>query len=133
MTSEFGVRHRETVRHARKDHVCCECRKTIARGTDYHHLTAIWEDGPGTFKTCPPCHELRRWMVRDCFERGEEDWPSLGDLPSTVGEWLEVGRVFPEQHRAHVASIDVLRQEETEERSVNGLATVEETIQTGVG
>jgi hypothetical protein len=115
MTSEFGVGHKERYRRAMKVHVCCECKASIKAGDHYYHLTGIWESGPDTFKTCIPCRDLRSWMLRDCYDRGEEDWPSLGDLSNTVTEWREAGRVFPEKHRAHAASIDVVRHGQSRE------------------
>ena len=46
-------------RRARKDHVCCECRRVIKAGTVYEYESGIWDGEPSSFKTCPRCVVLR--------------------------------------------------------------------------
>jgi len=48
-----------TVRTARKEHACSECREPITRGTKYEYASAIWDGRPDSFKTCLSCVEIR--------------------------------------------------------------------------
>lgn len=45
---------------ARKDHVCCECRKTIKRGQPYERIKGLWEGKFETYKTCIDCLSVRK-------------------------------------------------------------------------
>ena len=53
---------RTVKRKARKDHACCECRRTIKAGTVYQYVSGIWDGEPSSFKTCPRCVTLRAAM-----------------------------------------------------------------------
>ncbi len=130
MTSEYGTAHRQWYRTANKSHVCCECAVTIKRREVYHVLTGIWEDGPATFKTCLPCRNLRAWMTADAVRRDAEDWPSIGDLPQCVAEWLDWGHVFPEEHREYAHSIAAAHQSRI---AASNVAHADEAIQNGGG
>ena len=46
-------------RKARKDHVCCECRRVIKDGIVYEFVSGIWDHEPSSFKTCTRCVVLR--------------------------------------------------------------------------
>lgn len=50
---------RQKVVTARKQHSCCECRRTIHVGTEYEYTFGVW-DTPDSFKTCMECLELRK-------------------------------------------------------------------------
>lgn len=70
-------------RKARKEHQCCECKKTIEKGETYVVSSGIWDGTPDRFKQCSLCamifeqcawyaprnglepvsfHELRWWL-----------------------------------------------------------------------
>ena len=53
---------------ARVEHECYECRCTILPGEKYEYVWGIW-DYPETFKTCPRCLALRKWVLAHvpCF------------------------------------------------------------------
>jgi hypothetical protein len=51
-------------RKARKDHVCCECRRVIKAGTVYEYTSGIWDKEPSSYKTCPRCVLLREAMAK---------------------------------------------------------------------
>jgi len=51
--------HSERVVTARKDHTCCECRKTIHPGERYEYVFMVTDDIPKTYKTCYSCMEIR--------------------------------------------------------------------------
>lgn len=51
----------ETFRKARKDHICCECKRVIKKGEKYEYITACWECiGVENYKTCLGCARLRK-------------------------------------------------------------------------
>lgn len=69
----------EATRTARKEHACCECGKPIAKGTQYHYESGVWEGRPGAFKTCLPCVDIR---VHFSCGKGwvyQELWSQLAD------------------------------------------------------
>lgn len=57
-------------RKARKDHKCCECRRTIEKGEKYFYESGIWDHGPDSFKTCQECYQIRESFFCD-FSYGE--------------------------------------------------------------
>ena len=62
---------------ARKAHRCCECRRTIEPGERYESVTAKWDMGVSTYKTCRHCDAAKHWLEVECngylFEAVEED------------------------------------------------------------
>lgn len=46
-------------RRARKEHLCCECRRVIAPGETYRYESGIWDGRPEAFKICADCMTLR--------------------------------------------------------------------------
>lgn len=44
---------------AGKDHACCECGGTIARGTRHERVKGMWDNSWSTYRTCAPCAEIR--------------------------------------------------------------------------
>lgn len=84
---KFDIREESPV--ARKEHVCCECGRTIRKGERYLRESCIWEEtGPATMKTCTDCESVRDkyfcghsyglvWgQLRDKIE--EEIWETKG-------------------------------------------------------
>lgn len=45
-------------RRARKEHVCCECRETIARGETYQHVSMLYDGRWDRYVTCLLCVEI---------------------------------------------------------------------------
>ena len=46
-------------RKARKEHVCCECLRSIKKGERYQYISGVWEGGPASYKTCRQCAAIR--------------------------------------------------------------------------
>ena len=55
-----------TVKRARQEHHCDECRRTIEPGESYQRTRAIWEGEPIVTKACGHCVAAREWLVRVC-------------------------------------------------------------------
>lgn len=51
--------YREETPRARKPHRCCECRRVINPGEQYHVAFGVWNGDPRRFKWCAQCHALR--------------------------------------------------------------------------
>ena len=66
------------LRKARKPHVCCECRKPIARGERYEYASGVWDGRPDSFKTCLLCAEIRDHFACNGWIYGEL-WSDLRD------------------------------------------------------
>lgn len=49
----------ESIRKARKEHWCCECRETIKVGDRYEYVSGIWDGRADSYKTCLLCKEIR--------------------------------------------------------------------------
>ena len=64
------------VRKARKEHVCYECRGTIARGERYEYASGVWDGRPDSFKTCLLCAEIRDHFACEGWIYGEV-WSDL--------------------------------------------------------
>lgn len=69
---------------ARKDHVCCECGKTMQRGDQYIVSKGLWDGIWSTFKTCVWCVTLKQIAVTKSNAYGD-DGPAFGELHS----WLQ--------------------------------------------
>lgn len=54
----------ETRPKAKKEHCCCECKKTINVGDEYVRITGKWDGVCRTYKTCSHCENLRRLMYK---------------------------------------------------------------------
>lgn len=74
---EVAQFHKSELRRARKEHACSECGESIQPGEQYEHVTAMWDAGINTFKTCSFCLKIRRdffpcgWYyegLRDLFQ-----------------------------------------------------------------
>jgi hypothetical protein len=51
---------------ARKNHICCECNRTIKRGEIYERIRGKWDGEWAEFKTCLGCARLRS-AICNCF------------------------------------------------------------------
>ena len=63
---------------ARKEHKCCECKRTIKKGEKYSYFFGVWyEDGYGKFtgayKTCLECEKDWCKILGVFHERGEDE------------------------------------------------------------
>jgi hypothetical protein len=63
------------IRKARKPFICCECRRTVERGTEYERAAMKYEGEFFTYKTCSLCVEIRTvftcgrsWLVECLWE-----------------------------------------------------------------
>lgn len=56
----------ETIRKARKEHRCTECRRVIQIGESYLHEGTLWEGKKDTVKTCSHCQVVRQWLSAEC-------------------------------------------------------------------
>lgn len=54
---------------ARRQHRCYECGSTIQPGERYERVDGKWDGYLDTFKTCPHCTALRKWVTANlpCF------------------------------------------------------------------
>lgn len=59
--------YNSVIRTARQDHKCCECRETIARGSEYEYVTALYDGRWSSFKTCMLCVRIRKDLFRCGF------------------------------------------------------------------
>jgi len=68
--------------YARKDHVCCECGKTIPKGQKYQYFKACWPQLGGwlSFKTCVRCSEIRDSVIDKYPPTYEDEGPAFGEL-----------------------------------------------------
>lgn len=55
-----------TIKAARKEHHCDECRRTIRVGEPYHVVTGKSEFGLESYKTCPHCEAAGHWLRKAC-------------------------------------------------------------------
>lgn len=51
--------HRTLKPVARKEHLCCECRRTIKPGEQYLAESGMWDGGFYSHKTCADCWSMR--------------------------------------------------------------------------
>lgn len=76
------------LRTARKEHTCCECGGTIAKGEVYEYTSGVWEGQGSDFKTCMPDAELRE----DLFDLAHAQYGFnygivFGELRSELDFW----------------------------------------------
>lgn len=61
-------------RTARKFHECCECRRTIVKGTQYEYFSGRWDGDFNVYRTCVACQDIRSslycdaWMFNQLWE-----------------------------------------------------------------
>ncbi len=75
--------YRETVRKARKRHVCGDCRGEIKPGERYLYMSGIWDGKPENFNRCMDCQHLRCEIKRDT---GSEACMFIGGLKIWLGD-----------------------------------------------
>ncbi len=76
--------YREEWPVANKEHCCCECGTLIGKGTDYQHITQLWEGEWWDYKTCELCADLRDSLA-------DVDCPAMEGLAECFTEWLNAG------------------------------------------
>ena len=82
-------------RTARKQHLCCECRRPIVACEKYEHSSGVWDGKPDSFKTCLSCVE-----IRDEYTASTGEPTAFGELGSTIHETFSRGfgpREYAEQ------------------------------------
>jgi len=101
----------ESIRTAKKPHVCCECDETITPKSQYSILKGLWEGKWKSYKTCNSCKAIAYKFVNytnECYPLGEliqelhncdfiENKGEDDDAPSWVSnvEWLEIKNQSP--------------------------------------
>ena len=98
--------YRDGFRHARKEHRCCECGETIAKGSYHHHATGkahgeFWEN-----RTCSECHEIRVVFSCDGWVFGEL-WESVDD--QLFSRWDEMKAIDCLSRLTTQSAIDKMR------------------------
>lgn len=88
----FTEFYRTCERVAKKEHICCECGKTIQKGERYQYVYGVWEiDGckdSGGSKTCLDC--VRTWdFVTDAFYENHNGPSSV--IHGMLGEAIDEG------------------------------------------
>jgi hypothetical protein len=93
------------MRKARKPQKCAECRRTIAVGERYEHVSGKWDVSLDTFKTCTHCLDIRQFVKNSipcfCWAHGnmqddaketirEAIWRSPSEMK---GVWFAYGRL----------------------------------------
>ncbi len=68
MDAEMPTVWHEREPRARKQHICCECGRTISVGQIYVLHEGLWGAEWLRFKTCMPCDALRHDLC--CYEEG---------------------------------------------------------------
>ena len=68
-----------TVRTARRDYLCCECRGSIQKGTKYEDYRLLFDGSWSKYRTCLLCVEIRDhfacndgWTFEFVWEQLEE-------------------------------------------------------------
>jgi len=56
----------EKHRTARKEHVCHECRRSIAKGEAYWYASGVTSRRGWDAKTCAHCHVISDWLSANC-------------------------------------------------------------------
>jgi len=72
--------HSQSIRKARKEHVCSECREPIPKGMKYDYSSGIWDGRADSYKTCLLCVEIRNhfacegWIYEALWSDLEENF-----------------------------------------------------------
>lgn len=64
---------------AKKEHICCECKKKILPGKLYEYVFGVWGSDPSSFKTCSTCAAIRHDYCPNAL---------FGELKETIKECL---------------------------------------------
>lgn len=60
---DYAEFYAETTHVARRQHACCECKKTIEAGSRYAYARGKNDGSFWQSKTCDTCYEIRRSLV----------------------------------------------------------------------
>lgn len=80
----------ETLRRARKERSCCECRQRIGKGDQYEDARVLYDGLWCRFTTCAPCVEVRRaifcdgWLYEGCWAEIEEHFREGATLAGCI-------------------------------------------------
>lgn len=75
---ESAACHTVATVKAAKDHWCCECRETIAKGVRYETVRGMWDSSWSTYRTCLSCVEIRTHFQCNGWIYGQL-WSDLAD------------------------------------------------------
>lgn len=97
--NDFSV---ETIRRARKAHVCCECEGPILPGQMYYRHAGRSDGQVWVYKTCPRCHEVRTvfycggayYLGTLWLEMQEQAFPALTTASACFTELSPEGKAF---------------------------------------
>lgn len=92
MTCEMPQAFRQITRKAKKEHKCCECSGTIAKGMTYIYCSGIWNGSPDSYKTCERCYRVRILAIKKYPPYLQEEGPAFGELRDYIREMGGVGR-----------------------------------------
>lgn len=87
---EYSDVWKETIRRARRRHVCEECARGILPGEDYRHVANLYDGHWSTHKTCAHCHTIVVWMRTLCGN------VAIGEALREAEEHLGQGYTFGE-------------------------------------
>ena len=67
---------------ARKNYICCECRRKISKGSKYWYFAACWPqlNGWANYKTCLKCRKIRNLAELKYQELYPEEYAAFGEL-----------------------------------------------------
>lgn len=59
--------YKQKDQQARKNHICSECDREIAKGEKYRYVFGVWDSSkPIIFKTCAHCIIPQEWLLKEC-------------------------------------------------------------------
>ena len=70
---------------ARKEHACCECRRTISKGEEYEHVSGKWDGHMDTFHTCAECADIATSLACDGGRMHGGLWDAMSDIEDAIG------------------------------------------------
>jgi len=54
----------------RKDHRCCECLRTIAKGERHQYVSGLWDGDFSQYRTCQDCLDIIASLDCPCMAHG---------------------------------------------------------------
>src|ERR1700743_2624788 len=75
------------IKAARKEHICDECHRVIARGESYEYSFGVMYGDPQEHHMCAHCYVAAKWLMKNChgYIYGE-----------VMEEMVEHAREYPE-------------------------------------
>jgi hypothetical protein len=70
---------------ARKEHACCECKRTIAPGERYEYVSGKWDGRMGAFHTCAECSDIATSLACDGDRMHGGLWEAMDEVGDTIG------------------------------------------------